>query len=559
MSIIEIVVPDIGDFDAVEVTEILVNEGDEIQVEDSLVTVESDKASMEIPSSHSGKVLKVKVSMGDNIAQDDVLIMLETAGAEDTAEAKEAEQAEKEAVDEKPAAPVSTEPKQQEDKKPQAPSGSSKQTSIKEILIPDIGDFDSVEIIEVLVNEGDEVEAEDSLITVESDKASMEIPSSESGKVVNIKVAVGDNVSQGSIILMMEVGADSSTDSTTTEKKKEPAKGHHEQMAPAKSAPAKTSSGKASSDKPSPTVNIDETRFSKAYASPSVRKFARELGVDLGKVEGTSRKGRINREDVKGFVKKTLTSKSSGSSLGVKPMPEIDFSQFGEIETKPLSNINKLTGEFLHRNWVTVPHVTQFDEADITEMEAFRKQMGKEMEKEGIKITPLAFIIRAVVASLKAYPRFNSSLDVSGDNLILKKYFNIGVAVDTPNGLVVPVIKDADQKSLIEISQEIRELAKKARDKNLKPSEMKGGNFSISSLGGIGGTKFTPIVNAPEVAVLGVSRSKTEPLWDGKEFQPRLMLPLSLSYDHRVIDGADAARFTTHLSKMLSDIRRMMI
>ncbi len=559
MSIIEIVVPDIGDFDAVEVTEILVNEGDEIQVEDSLVTVESDKASMEIPSSHSGKVLKVKVSMGDNIAQDDVLIMLETAGVEDTAEAEEAEQAEKEAVDEKPAAPVSTEPKQQEDKKPQAPSGSSKQTSIKEILIPDIGDFDSVEIIEVLVNEGDEVEAEDSLITVESDKASMEIPSSESGKVVNIKVAVGDNVSQGSIILMMEVGADSSTESTTTEKKKEPAKGHHEQMAPAKSAPAKTSSGKASSDKPSPTVNIDETRFSKAYASPSVRKFARELGVDLGKVEGTSRKGRINREDVKGFVKKTLTSKSSGSSLGVKPMPEIDFSQFGEIETKPLSNINKLTGEFLHRNWVTVPHVTQFDEADITEMEAFRKQMGKEMEKEGIKITPLAFIIRAVVASLKAYPRFNSSLDVSGDNLILKKYFNIGVAVDTPNGLVVPVIKDADQKSLIEISQEIRELAKKARDKNLKPSEMKGGNFSISSLGGIGGTKFTPIVNAPEVAVLGVSRSKTEPLWDGKEFQPRLMLPLSLSYDHRVIDGADAARFTTHLSKMLSDIRRMMI
>ncbi len=559
MSIIEIVVPDIGDFDAVEVTEILVNEGDEIQVEDSLVTVESDKASMEIPSSHSGKVLKVKVSMGDNIAQDDVLIMLETAGAEDTAEAKEAEQVEKEAVDEKPAAPVSTEPKQQEDKKPQAPSGSSKQTSIKEILIPDIGDFDSVEIIEVLVNEGDEVEAEDSLITVESDKASMEIPSSESGKVVNIKVAVGDNVSQGSIILMMEVGADSSSEPTTTEKKKEPAKGHHEQMAPAKSAPAKTSSGKASSDKPSPTVNIDETRFSKAYASPSVRKFARELGVDLGKVEGTSRKGRINREDVKGFVKKTLTSKSSGSSLGVKPMPEIDFSQFGEIETKPLSNINKLTGEFLHRNWVTVPHVTQFDEADITEMEAFRKQMGKEMEKEGIKITPLAFIIRAVVASLKAYPRFNSSLDVSGDNLILKKYFNIGVAVDTPNGLVVPVIKDADQKSLIEISQEIRELAKKARDKNLKPSEMKGGNFSISSLGGIGGTKFTPIVNAPEVAVLGVSRSKTEPLWDGKEFQPRLMLPLSLSYDHRVIDGADAARFTTHLSKMLSDIRRMMI
>lgn len=557
MSIIEIVVPDIGDFDAVEVTEILVNEGDEIQVEDSLVTVESDKASMEIPSSHSGKVLKVKVSMGDNIAQDDVLIMLETV-AEENAEAKETEKPEKVSEDEKPAI-VPVEPIKPEENKVETPTNSVPgKTSVKEIIIPDIGDFDSVEVIEVLVNEGDEIAVEDSLITVESDKASMEIPSSESGKVVNIKVAVGDNVSQGSVILMMEVSA-SDTNTNAPTKKKEPSKGHREQMAPAKSAPAKGSSGKASSDKPSPTANIDETRFSKAYASPSVRKFARELGVDLGKVKGTSRKGRINREDVKGFVKKTLTSKSSGSSLGVKPMPEIDFSQFGEIDTKPLSKINKLTGEFLHRNWVTVPHVTQFDEADITEMEAFRKQMGKEMEKEGIKITPLAFIIRAVVASLKAYPRFNSSLDANGDNLILKKYFNIGVAVDTPNGLVVPVIKDADQKSLIEISQEIRELAKKARDKTLKPSDMKGGNFSISSLGGIGGTKFTPIVNAPEVAVLGVSRSKMEPQWDGNEFQPRLMLPLSLSYDHRVIDGADAARFTTHLSKMLSDIRRMMI
>lgn len=558
MSIIEIVVPDIGDFDAVEVTEILVSEGDEIQVEDSLVTVESDKASMEIPSSHAGKVLKVKVSLGDNIAQDDVLIMLETAEAQETDEAKEPE---KEVIEDKPKAETPEVTKVEEKKPEAAASTDAGKTSIKEILIPDIGDFDSVEITEILVAEGDTIQAEDSLITVESDKASMEIPSSESGKVVNIKVAIGDSVSQGSVVLMMEVSSGGSSDSAETApaEKKAPTTGGHEQMAPAKSAPAKASSGKASSDKPSPTANIDETRFSKAYASPSVRKFARELGVDLGKVEGTSRKGRINREDVKGFVKKTLTSKSSDSSLGVKPMPEIDFSQFGEIEIKSLSKINKLTGEFLHRNWVTVPHVTQFDEADITEMEAFRKQMGKEMEKEGIKITPLAFIIRAVVASLKTYPRFNSSLDANGDNLILKKYFNIGVAVDTPNGLVVPVIKDADQKSLIEISQEIRELAVKARDKTLKPSDMKGGNFSISSLGGIGGTKFTPIVNAPEVAVLGVSRSKMEPQWDGNEFKPRLMLPLSLSYDHRVIDGADAARFTTHLSKMLSDIRRMMI
>ena len=442
--------------------------------------------------------------------------------------------------------------------------------SIKEIVVPDIGDFDSVEVIELLVAEGDIVQVEDSLITVESDKASMEIPSSESGKIVKLKVAIGDSISEGSVILMMEVSENATPDNNTaaTEAKaehkqeapKKPTEQSHEKMAPAKSTPSKSSAGKTSGSKPSPTAVIDEVRFSKAYASPSVRKFARELGVDLGNVTGSSRKGRINRDDIKGFVKKALmSSDSGGASLGFKPMPEIDFSQFGETESQALSKINKLTGEFLHRSWVTVPHVTQFDEADITEMEDFRKQMGKEMEREGIKITPLAFIVWAVVASLKAFPRFNSSLDATGENLILKKYFNIGVAVDTPSGLVVPVIREADQKSLVEISQEIRELAIKARDKKLKPSDMQGGCFTISSLGGIGGTKFTPIVNTPEVAILGVSRSKMEPVWNGKEFEPRLILPLSLSYDHRVIDGADGARFTTHLSKMLSDIRRMMV
>ena len=437
--------------------------------------------------------------------------------------------------------------------------------SIKEIVVPDIGDFDSVEVIEILVAEGDMVQAEDSLITVESDKASMEIPSSESGKVVKVRVNLGDNIAEGSVIVMMEV-SDSATaspkeaDSKPVTAKKEETGCTHEKMAPAKSTPAKSSPGKLPSNKTSPTAVIDEIRFSKAYASPSVRKFARELGVDLGGVEGTSRKGRINKEDVKGFVKKAMTtSGGAGASLGLKPAQEIDFSQWGDIESEALSKINKLTGQHVHRSWVTIPHVTQFDEADITEMEAFRKQMGKEMEKEGIKITPLAFIVWAVVASLKAFPRFNSSLDITGENLIIKKYFNIGVAVDTPNGLVVPVIREADQKSLVQISQEIRELATKARDKKLKPSDMQGGCFTISSLGGIGGTKFTPIVNAPEVAILGVSRSKMEPVWNGTEFEPRLILPLSLSYDHRVIDGADGARFTTHLSKMLSDIRRMMV
>ncbi len=433
--------------------------------------------------------------------------------------------------------------------------------SIKEIVVPDIGDFDSVEVIEVLVAVGDVVLVEDSLITVESDKASMEIPSSESGKILKLKVALGDNIAKGSVLLMMEVDESVVAEPTPEEKPKKPEspKVQREQMAPAESVTSQASAGKVSGHKPSPTAKIDEVRFSKAYASPSVRRFARELGVDLGNVEGTSRKSRINRNDVKGFVKKAMVTGGSGTALGIKPKPEIDFSQFGDIESQALSKINKLTGEFLHRSWVTVPHVTQFDEADITEMEAFRKQMGKEMEKDGIKITPLAFIVWAVVASLKAFPRFNSSLDATGENLILKKYYNIGVAVDTPNGLVVPVIKEADQKSLVEISQEIRELAIKARDKKLKPSEMQGGCFSISSLGGIGGTKFTPIVNTPEVAVLGVSRSKMKPVWNGKEFEPRLILPLSLSYDHRVIDGADGARFTTHLSKMLSDIRRMMV
>jgi len=432
--------------------------------------------------------------------------------------------------------------------------------SIKEIVVPDIGDFDSVEVIEILIEVGDHVEAEDSLITVESDKASMEIPSSDSGIVKEIKLSLGDNVAEGSAILVMEV-----TESTTEEEKPEP-----EAPAPVTEVVAEKKAEEiakpAPAPKTSPTANIDEVTFSKAYASPSVRKFARELGVDLGQITGSGRKNRILRDDVKGFVKTTLTSNShsatnsgAGMPLGITPMPEIDFSQFGDIETTPLSKINKLTGQFLHRSWVTVPHVTQFDEADITEMEAFRKKMGKEMEREGIKITPLAFIIKAVIASLKAFPRFNSSLDSTGENLILKNYFNIGVAVDTPNGLVVPVIRSADTKSLVEISQEIRELALKARDKKLKPADMQGGCFTISSLGGIGGTSFTPIVNAPEVAILGVSRSKMQAEWNGTEFEPRLMLPLSLSYDHRVIDGADGARFTSHLSKMLSDIRRLLV
>ena len=435
----------------------------------------------------------------------------------------------------------------------------------KEILVPDIGDFDNVEVIEVLVSEGDTIAAEDSLISVESDKAAMEIPAPEAGVVKEVKVKVGDTVSEGSLILLLDpAGETASAPEKTTQKPAE--KPAEEPVEKAETAPAPAPAKKPATvpvhaqPKVTPTAKIDEVSFSKAYASPSVRKFARELGVDLGQVEGTGRKKRITREDVQGFVKRALSQGSgTGTGLGVAPMPEIDFSQWGEIENKPLSKINKLTGQFLHRNWVTIPHVTQFDEADITDMEAFRKSMAAEYKEQGIRITPLVFLMKAVVSALKKYPRFNSSLDATGENLVMKHYYNVGIAVDTPDGLVVPVVQGVDRKSLVELATELGEISIKARDKKLKPSDMQGGCITISSLGGIGGTKFTPIVNAPEVAILGVSRSKMQPVWNGTEFEPRLMLPLSLSYDHRVIDGADGARFTSFLSRVLSDTRRLLL
>ncbi len=427
----------------------------------------------------------------------------------------------------------------------------------KEILVPDIGDFSDVEVIEILVSPGDVVAAEDSLISVESDKAAMEIPCPEAGVVKELKISLGDKVSEGSLILILEPGEGAAV-APAAEAPKAEAPAPAAAPAPKAEAP-KPAPAAAPAPRQSPTAQIDEVSFSKAHASPSVRKFARELGVDLGKVDGTGRKGRITKEDVQGFVKRALSQPAAGGGLGVAPMPEIDFSQWGEIETKPLTKINKLTGEFLHRNWVTIPHVTQFDEADITDMEAFRKEMAAEYKEKGIRITPLVFMMKAVVSALKEYPRFNSSLDATGENLIMKQYYNVGIAVDTPDGLVVPVVRDVDRKTLVELAVELGEISIKARDKKLKPSDMQGGCLTISSLGGIGGTKFTPIVNAPEVAILGVSRSKVQPVWNGKEFEPRLMLPLSLSYDHRVIDGADGARFTTFLSRVLSDTRRLLL
>lgn len=436
---------------------------------------------------------------------------------------------------------------------------------IKDVLVPDIGDFDGVEVIEILVAAGDQIAVEDPIASLESDKAAMEIPSPFAGTVKEVKIKIGDKVSEGSLLITLETSEDSATSEApakeeTTESKPAP------KAEPAKQAAPKPAAASPSTPRPSPTANlsINEEGFRKAHASPSIRKFARELGADLSQMTGTGEKNRILKEDVKAWVKQALAQSNNGGGLGVEPMPEIDFSQFGEIESQALTRINKLTGKFLHRNWVTVPHVTQFDEADISELEKFRKQLNEENKKDGTRVTVLAFLMKALVSALKEFPRFNSSLDHTGENLILKKYVNIGVAMDTPDGLVVPVIRDCDRKSLIELAQELVETSKRARDKKLSPTDMSGGCITISSLGGIGGTAFTPIVNAPEVAILGVSRASMKPIYikdnNGEgEFVPRLILPLSLSYDHRVIDGADGARFTSYLSTVLSDTRRLLL
>lgn len=435
---------------------------------------------------------------------------------------------------------------------------------IKDILVPDIGDFDGVEVIEILVAAGDSINIEDPIVSLESDKAAMEIPSPFAGTVKEIKVNMGGKVSEGDLLITMEVSADAVEEAPAATAKETSAETAAPAPATAAAEPAPATpppATKTASPRRSPTasIHINEEGFSKAHASPSVRKFARELGADLSQMTGSGAKKRILKEDVKTWVKQALAQGSQGGGLGVEPMPEIDFSQFGEIEIHQLTRINKLTGKFLHRNWVTVPHVTQFDEADITELEAFRKQLNEENQKQGIRVTVLIFLMKALVSALKEFPRFNSSLDHSGENLVLKQYINIGVAMDTPDGLVVPVIRDCDRKTLTELALELTETSKRARDKKLSPGDMQGGCITISSLGGIGGTAFTPIVNAPEVAILGVSRSAIKPVYQDGEFVPRLLLPLSLSYDHRVIDGADGARFTSYLSKVLSDTRRLLL
>ncbi|WP_341669612.1 dihydrolipoyllysine-residue acetyltransferase [Alcaligenes sp. SDU_A2] len=560
-NIIQVKIPDIGADDAVDVIEILVKEGDTIEVEQSLITVESDKASMEIPSSHAGVVKAIKVKLGDKVKEGSVVLELEAAQAAQAAPAAEPAKAETPKAEPAAAAAPAAAPAV-------AAGGEQKVT----VQVPDIGDARDVDVIEVMVKVGDTIDVDQSLITVESDKASMEVPSSHAGVVTAIKVKLGDKVSQGSDILELTVQGAATA----------PAK--QEQVAPA-AAPAPAASTPApapaassvltGAGAPAPARVSPTAAFAEAdvplrnlpHASPSVRKFARELGVDLSRVHGSGDKGRITADDVRIFVKQALaggaapvTAAGTAAQVGgldVLAWPKVDFAKFGPVEAKPLSRIKKISGANLHRNWVMIPHVTNNEVADITGLEALRKELNEEFKKSGARVTMLAFVIKAAVAALKKFPEFNASLD--GDNLVLKQYYHIGFAADTPNGLVVPVIRDADKKGILDIARETGELAAAARDGKLSAAQMQGGCFTISSLGGIGGTDFTPIINAPEVAILGLSRSSMQPVWNGKEFEPRLMLPLSLSYDHRVIDGAAAARFNAFLATMLADFRRIAL
>ena len=553
MALVDIQVPDIGDFDEVGVIELLVKPGDTVKAEQSLITVESDKASMEIPSSHAGVVKEVKVAIGDKIKQGSVVLTLEVAG-----EAAAAPAAAPAPAAASPApAPAAAAPA------PAAAAPAAASGPV-EVRVPDIGDFKDVAVIEMLVKVGDTIKLEQSLFTVESDKASMEIPSPAAGVLKELKVKIGDTVNIGDLIAVLEGSAPVAAAAPA------PA------AAPAAAAPAPAQAAAAPAPAaaavPVPAHQPGAPTAGLPHASPSVRKFARELGVPLEEVKGTGTKGRISQDDVQAFTKQVMSGATQtkaqaakapagggggGAGLDLLPWPKVDFSKFGSVERKDLSRIKKISGANLHRNWGMIPHVTNNDEADITELEAFRVSTNKENEKSGVKVTMLAFVIKAVVAALKKFPEFNTSLD--GDTLVYKQYYNIGFAADTPNGLVVPVLKDADKKGIMQISTEMGDLAKKARDGKLGSADMQGGCMSISSLGGIGGTHFTPIINAPEVAILGLSKGQMKPVWDGKQFVPRLVLPLSLSYDHRVIDGASAARFNAYLGQVLADYRRILL
>ncbi|MGO4893968.1 dihydrolipoyllysine-residue acetyltransferase [Flavobacterium sp. W21_SRS_FM6] len=537
-EVIEVTVPDIGGDTDVDVIEVLVSVGDKIDAETGLITLETDKATMDVPAPKAGVVKELKIKVGDKVSQGSLVLLLEVAGSAPATPAAEAEAPKAEA----------------------APAQTSSANEVIEVSVPDIGGDTDVDVIEVLVKAGDKIDAETGLITLETDKATMDVPAPKAGTVKEVKVKVGDKVSQGSLVLLLEVAGSSPA----------PAPAAKADAAPAKPAVAPASSAPKAPPVPHHPSAGDMGKGGKVHASPSVRRLAREFGVDLIQVSGTGPKKRVLKEDVQSFVKYELSrpkatnnSVSAGGSGGLQVLaaPKVDFSKFGEIEEVPLTRIQKISGPNLHRNWVTIPHVTQFDEADITALEDFRKEQNAVAEKRklGVKITPLVFMMKAVADAMKAYPVFNTSLSESGESLIQKKYYHIGIAVETPGGLVVPVVRDVDKKGIYELSRELTEISIKARDGKLKAADMQGSCFTISSLGGIGGTAFTPIVNAPDVAILGVSKSEMKPKWNGKDFEPRLMLPLSLSYDHRVIDGAVGARFVVHLSNVLGDIRQMLL
>ena len=544
-QIVEIKVPDIGGHENVDVIAVEVKVGDSIALEDTLITLETDKATMDVPADAAGVVKEVRVKVGDKVSEGNVIVVVEAAAS---------------AVEPAPQAAATPAPVVET----AAPVGNAATVKVE---VPDIGGHENVDVIAVEVKVGDTIAEDDTLITLETDKATMDVPSTAAGLVQAVYVKVGDKVSQGThIIEVATTGQTASTAPVEVAPKPAPAVAPAAPTIPAQ-APASNTT-EAAPKAAFGATPINEAGFAKAHAGPSARKLARELGVDLSLVTGTGAKGRIVGDDIKAFVKAAMqggagkasavaATPSLGGGLDLLPWPKVDFSKFGEIEVQPLSRIKKISGQNLSRNWVMIPHVTVNDEADMTDLETFRQQLNKEWEREGLKLSPLAFIIKASVTALKAFPEFNSSLD--GDNLVLKKYYNIGFAADTPNGLVVPVIKDADKKGLKEISRELTELSKKAREGKLKPNEMQGATFTISSLGGIGGTGFTPIVNAPEVAILGVCKSQMKPVWNGKEFEPRLMCPLSLSFDHRVIDGAAGMRFTVYLANLLKDFRRVVL
>ena len=592
----EVRVPDIGDFSEVPVIEVLVEVGDRIRPEDPLVTLESDKATMDVPAPAGGVVREVAVAVGDNVSEGSVLLRIAAGGGGDGGAAEDnghvpAGQGVTDTVGEAPAgaggsgaadmAPAGsagagmgegTPPSGSFDTRmageaPASPAGatadiaSRESSEIVEVRVPDIGDFSDVPVIEVLVGAGDRIRPEDPLVSLESDKATMDVPSPVAGRVAGIALSVGDLVSEGALILTVE-----SAESTEAAAPA-PLPGPPGAVAPEPADGASAPDPRAPRGRPSPTAALAAEPAPRpiSHATPAMRRYARELGVDLAKVTGTGRKGRVLREDVSGFVKRALsapapaeTPAAAGGS-GIPPIPAVDFSKFGEIETRPLSRIKRISGPHLHRSWVNVPHVTSHDEADVTELEAFRRSIREEAAANGVRITLLAFITKAVASALAEFPAFNASLGPNGDTLIIKKYIHVGIAVDTPNGLMVPVLRDAGRKGVYDLAREMAGLGARARDGTLKSGDLQGGTFTISSLGGIGGTAFTPIINAPEVAILGVSRARTAPVWDGSGFQPRLMLPLDLSWDHRVVDGAEAARFLAHLARLLGDVRLLLL